>query len=112
MLNNIDKNNPFKVPENYFRDFNADIISKLPEKEFKVKKVPLWSKASKWIAVAAAVIVISVVGLNYTDNASTTNADDQTNVHEDKLALLQNDYYLFLEDATNQNMYNEVLYSE
>lgn len=112
MLNNIDKKNPFKVPENYFRDFNADMISKLPEKEPKAKVVPLWSRVSKWVAVAAAVVVISVVGINYADTNSTANMDNQTNTLDDKLALLQNDYYLFLEDEANQSIYNEVLYSE
>lgn len=112
MLNNIDKKNPFKVPENYFQDFNADIISKLPEKAPKKKIVPLWRSVSKWTAVAAAVVVISVIGINYAENNSTTSFEDQATLLDDKLASLQNDYYLFLEDEANQSMYNEVFYSE
>jgi hypothetical protein len=33
-LEEIDKsNNPFKVPDNYFAQFNEEIMNRLPEKE-------------------------------------------------------------------------------
>ena len=64
-LKEIDKsNNPFKVPENYFTQFNEDIINRLPEKEFYApKQVPLWDKVKPWIYLAAM-----FVGMYFTIN--------------------------------------------
>src|SRR5690554_3519388 len=64
-LKEIDKsNNPFKVPENYFAQFNEDIINRLPEKEFYApKQVPLWDKVKPWIYLAAM-----FVGMYFTIN--------------------------------------------
>lgn len=46
MLDNFDKSKkPFKVPENYFENFNNRIMDQLPSKEEpKAKIVPLWRK--------------------------------------------------------------------
>jgi hypothetical protein len=33
-LEEIRKENPFRVPENYFEHFNQEIMNRLPEKDF------------------------------------------------------------------------------
>jgi len=45
-LQEVNRENPFKVPENYFARFNEEIMYRLPEKEFvPPRKVSLWEKA-------------------------------------------------------------------
>lgn len=57
-LKEIDNsNNPFKVPENYFAQFNKEIMDRLPEKEFFAPKpVPLWDRVKPWVYLAAMFI--------------------------------------------------------
>ncbi len=44
-LDEIEKRNPFKVPENYFADFNQEIMNKLPEKKATApKQITLWER--------------------------------------------------------------------
>lgn len=115
MLNKFDKQtDPFKVPENYFADFNANIMDKLPSKEKKgVRKVSLWEKLLPWTAVAAIFFgVILSVGIfdkdisplksNGVKNSSTsvsTTAEDE-------------DFLLYMQDEAVSSLYNESLYSE
>ncbi len=53
-LDEIEKRNPFKVPENYFADFNQEIMNKLPEKKAAApKQITLWERVKPWIYMAA-----------------------------------------------------------
>lgn len=47
--------NPFKVPENYFAQFNEDIMKHLPEEEKIIsnKQVALWDRVKPWVYLAA-----------------------------------------------------------
>ena len=48
----------FKIPENYFEQFEAQMMNNLPEREVKV--VSLWQRKSVWVSGAAAVFIISI----------------------------------------------------
>jgi len=121
MLNNFDKNkNPFKVPENYFENFNSRIMEQLPEKEeYKIKIVPLWKKVLPWTAVAAALFgILFSVGLF--DNNTDVNPDKvlaqqkKDNVESVDTYLDEDDiedYYLFLQDEVQKYQYKEMLYN-
>jgi hypothetical protein len=120
MLDNFDKNkNPFKVPENYFENFNGRIMEQITHKEEnKVKIVPLWKKVLPWTAVAAALFgILFSVGLF-----------DKTNVNPDKVLAEQKsdniksagayssddeeeDYYLFLQDEVRKSHFKEMYYN-
>ncbi|NLX67735.1 MAG: hypothetical protein GXZ19_13405, partial [Bacteroidales bacterium] len=54
-LKAIDKTtNPFKVPDNYFAQFNEEIMNRLPEKEIVVPEpVSIWDKVKPWVYLAA-----------------------------------------------------------
>lgn len=113
MLENKNKKNPFSVPENYFQNFNAEIMNNLPEKEVNKKKiVPLWKTVSRWTAIAAAVTGLAFVGMHYMDNntrqpntVDATHASDNTEAEE-------NDYYLFLEEDATRIAYRDALFYE
>ena len=111
MLNNIEKNNPFRVPENYFQNISSEIMAQIPEKEQKKKIVPLWKTITRWSAVAAAFVGVAFIGANYMDN-STTEENVPNTSNQEQLASIQNDYFLFVEDETSQSDYYDVFYSD
>lgn len=120
MLNNFDKNkNPFKVPENYFENFNSKMMEQLPEKEEnKAKIVPLWKKVLPWTAVAAALfgILFSVGLFDKTDVSPDKVLAEQKKDNIETLdAYLDEDdvedYYLFLQDEVRKSQYKEMLYN-
>jgi len=113
MLDNKEKKNPFMVPENYFQDFNAEIMNKLPENEGNKKKiVPLWKSVTKWVAAAAVVTGIAFVGVNQMEmkNSSPVNVVQAENniSSDDSEAAIENDYYLYLEEEAAYMAYNEI----
>lgn len=131
-LEDIKKQNPFKVPENYFENFNVDIMSKLPQKDNKtteehkdIKQKPtLWKKILPWTAVAAACCGILVfIGIFPGQDATTIN--DKTTAQQSKDAITTNastsniastpeseEFYLFLEDETTKSLYYDKIGAE
>ena len=61
-LKAIDKTtNPFKVPDNYFAQFNEEIMNRLPEKEIVVPEpVSIWDKVKPWVYLAAMFVGLSI----------------------------------------------------
>ena len=120
MLDKFDKNeSPFKVPENYFENLNAEIMTKLPQKEksSSVKKAVLWKKILPWTAIAA---MLCGVIMNWDRIADTMGAPvsvseaeilpDKTTVNQDGLASLsEEDFYLYVEDQVTATNMKEML---
>lgn len=76
--------NPFKVPENYFAQFNEEIMNRLPEKEIVAPRtVSLWEKAKPWVYLAAL-----FVGLYFTVNF-LKKAPGNDNTAENQVAIQQ-----------------------
>ena len=75
-LEEIDKsNNPFKVPEDYFTQFNEDIMKQLPEKQiFARQPIRLWDRVKPWVYLAAMFI-----GMHFTINILLKKSDDLAN---------------------------------
>ena len=122
MLDNLNKSqNPFKVPENYFQNFNAEIMDKLPAKEIPaVKKIPLWKKVVPWTAVAAAFIgVLFLTGVfnsNTTSDPTLAGIAQQTgdiNVNDDSILISEEEdiFYAFLEDEVLKAQYKQMMYN-
>lgn len=108
MLNNIEKKNPFGTPENYFQQFNVDIMSQLPKKQSK-KIVPLWKSVTKWAVAAAVMVGVAVVAVNQLDNNQpSVPAASPTEV----VSSLEDDYYSFIEEEATQSMYMDAFYAE
>src|SRR5690554_1923172 len=78
-LKEVDKGNPFKVPENYFAQLNEEIMNRLPEKEFvPPQPVSLWNKAKPWVYMAAM-----FVGLYITINFLTRDGESNLSSRQD-----------------------------
>lgn len=107
MLNDIDKKIPFRIPENYFENFNTQMMDKLPEKTKQVKKAPLWRTVTKWSAAAAILAAVSLVGINFIESSHTQK---KTMEQTENMASLQNDYYQFIEDEATQLAYKDSFY--
>jgi hypothetical protein len=111
MLDNINKKNPFRVPENYFEDFHTNMMTKITQ-ESKAKIVPLWMRLASWSAVAAAFVgIIIAVGF-----LKTTPAADRQTAETGNAAATQpekvyasssedEDFYLYLENQVAKQSY-------
>jgi hypothetical protein len=109
MLDNFDKTKkPFKVPENYFENFNGSIMEKLPAKDNKAKIVPLWKKVLPWTAAAAifcgVLFTTGVLKKSYPD-------DQPVAISATLSSSLEDDYFLFLEDEVVKLQYQEAIYN-
>lgn len=99
-LNNIGKENPFKVPERYFENFSENLMSQLPEKESKEPQViSLWERVRPWMYMAAmfAGIVLMVnifvsqpepvrIFSEDVDKISIDEIDEIDSYYQDKIA--------------------------
>lgn len=109
MLDNFDKTkSPFKVPENYFENFNREIMESLPAKENKAKIIPLWKKVLPWTA-AAAIFCGVIFTTGVLDKSS--KADSNVTISPNLSSSLEDDYFLFLEDEVVKSQYKEMVYS-
>ena len=85
--NNKEIKSGFKVPENYFEQFEAKMMAQIPvEKETKV--VSLFYKKQVWISAIAAVFLLAIAIPVYFNMASESNLDAST--IENYLAQQQN----------------------
>ena len=67
----------FKVPDNYFEQFEAKMMAQIPvEKETKV--VSLFYKKQVWISAIAAVFLLAIAIPVYFNMASESNLDAST----------------------------------
>lgn len=113
--------NLFKVPENYFENFNAEIMDKLPAKK-QVKIVPLWKKVLPWTAVAAVLTgLILTIGLmnnsedTVADHIGGKDASNDENVISSTRQLSaaeEDDYFKYLEDEATRSSYRDMLYND
>ena len=72
--------NPFRVPENYFEDFTARMMSRLPAEEEATTNVVSMdghrrrNKWVSWLTTAAAILAGVVIGLFIVDNQQQSPA--------------------------------------
>ncbi len=65
----------FKVPENYFEQFEAKMMAQISE-EKETKVISLFYKKQIWISAVAAVILLAIAIPVYFNMASESNLDD------------------------------------
>lgn len=112
MLDNFDKTkNPFKVPENYFENFNREIMENLPAKENKAKIIPLWKKVLPWTAAAAIFCGVLFTTGVLEKSSKTDLTNPNVTVSQNLSSSLEDDYFLFLEDEVVKSQYKEMIYS-
>ena len=117
-LENMNKNNPFSVPEGYFENLTNQILTNLPEKENKKKSLKLvtWKKISSWVYLAAMITGIAFVGklfvsqeqpsqITVQEKISPNIYTETTSTEEDILLSYVSDYELFeyLSEFTQTN---------
>ena len=126
-LENIDKSNPFRVPENYFAQFNEDIMYKLPVKLKPViepKRVTLWNKARPWV-YAAAIFVLMFVGIqfykysvnNRINNKQVASTQPQAfkgNIDKywSTVNISEDEFYQYLENQLTEDSYYDFIYNQ
>lgn len=125
-LKDIDKNKtPFKVPDNYFENFNEEIMNLLPEKEFQEPvKITMWDRAKPWVYMAAMFL-----GLYFMINFLTNNnggADVQepvvaeqsiegatsTSNYWSTVHITEEEFYNYLEDQLIDDGYYDYMYDQ
>lgn len=119
-LVDINKEIPFKVPENYFSQFNESIMTKLPEKEVKqIEPVTLWDKSKTWIYMAAMffglfftvkVLVTSTDTLNPTHNIASTSIYQQDSWDDVKIS--EEEFFDYLETQFVDENYYDLVYNQ
>lgn len=119
-LADINKNVPFKVPENYFSQFNESIIEALPEKKITpVKPVTLWQKSQTWVYMAAMflglfftmkVIVDSTDKYNPKVNTASTTISQQDYWNDVKIS--EDDFFEYIETQFIEEDYYDLIYNQ
>ena len=115
-LQDIHKKMPFKVPENYFADFNARIVDELPQREFNAPKtIPMWDKVKPWVYLAAMFLGFYVT-INYivnNNNASQPQVTQQyiydqstpNSSYWSTVKISEEEFYNILEDQLMDDGY-------
>ncbi|MEN9919281.1 MAG: hypothetical protein RL662_1717 [Bacteroidota bacterium] len=116
MLNNIDRKNPFIVPQNYFENINDQILHNLPSEELEVtKKVSLFRPIAKWASIAAVISGLLFLGVDYFQDDTRVNfgvALSSANEIGKESVAIEDEYYLFLEDQAARIAYKDDYYSD
>lgn len=125
-LQEIDKTNPFSVPENYFSEFNKEIMDLLPEKEFVAPKtVSMWDRVKPWVYMAAMFIGFYFI-INFlmpertgTDDTINTASTQQvtsgfadTDNYWSTVHVTEEEFYLYLEEQLIDDGYFDLMYDQ
>ena len=122
-LADINKKVPFKVPENYFSQFNESIMAMLPEKVVEpVKPISLWDKSKTWVYMAAMflgliftmkVLVTTTDTSNTVNNTASTSLSQEDNWNDVKIS--EEEFFDYIEtqfvDENYYNLVNNEVYS-
>lgn len=123
-ISQIDKRNPFTVPENYFARFNEEIMNRLPEKEIKKPKtVSMWDKAKPWVYMAAMFMgiffTLQLLVKNTTNNrraladqAATLQSAQLADDYWSKVQITEEEFYRYLEDQLIKDGYYDYMYNQ
>lgn len=110
--NSSNKKNPFKVPENYFQDFNTKIMEQIAKEEnTKAKKIiPLWKKVLP-LAVAIAACVAVIFNVTSISDANSLQVE-QKNSYTNNITVSEDEMFDIMEDQLIAASYQDVLFEE
>lgn len=120
-LNNIEKKNPFRVPDGYFEEFNKNIMERLPEKEQVATKVSLWKMAEPWLYLAAMFVggylmiqvFMTATGNSPKDNVVADNKTATTEIEDwSNIQISEEEFYQYLEEQLVNDGYYDYVYNE
>jgi len=112
-LDIIERTNPFSVPEDYFDNFVADMMSKLPEHPVvEPKVISLWEKVKPWIYMAAIFIGAALI-TNFFTKVSDKRQDIASIYASEGLKLNSSndidEYYHYYEDELAKIVYDDTV---
>ncbi|MDR0768357.1 MAG: hypothetical protein LBE71_00360 [Dysgonamonadaceae bacterium] len=113
-LDAIPKNDPFKVPEDYFENFVADLMSKLPERPVETPQtVSLWERIKPWTYMAAMFAGIALM-LNLFTKKPGKGQDFTVPAYVSEGLNLSSsndieDFYRYYEDELTKIMYDDTV---
>ncbi|HOI80128.1 MAG TPA: hypothetical protein PLI30_11055 [Petrimonas sp.] len=116
-LSEIDRRNPFTVPEDYFSRFNEHIMARLPEKEMvEPKKVSMWDKAKPWVYMAAMFMgiffTIQLLTRNTTNQVATISSTQFTDDYWSTVQITEEEFYQYLEEQLVNDGYYDYMYNQ
>ena len=112
-LDIIKRTNPFRVPEGYFDNFAADIMSKLPERLVEEPKViNLWEKVKPCIYMTAIFAGVALI-INFFAKLSDKRQDIAATYASEGLKLNSSndidDYYHYYQDELTKIVYDDTI---
>ncbi|WP_352422505.1 hypothetical protein [Proteiniphilum sp.] len=127
-LEEIDKTkNPFKVPENYFAQFNQEIMNRLPEKEIVVPEpVSMWDRAKPWVYLAAMFVGLYITidflmktpgNDNMAENQiasqqTLSGSYENTDNYWSTVQITEEEFYQYLEEQLVDDSYFDYMYHQ
>jgi hypothetical protein len=125
-LEEIEKSKyPFKVPENYFAQFNEEIMRRLPEKEIvKPHTVSIWDKVKPWVYMAAMFIGFYITiqfltrdngennrGTGETATRQTLTGSTQADNYWSTVQITEEEFFEYLEEQIIDDGYYDYMYN-
>jgi len=105
-LEELKKNNPFKVPEGYFENLTDQIMTQLPEKEAATPQVvSLWGRVKPWLYAAAMIAGVAVLAKSFISSPDQTKKNLNLTSSADIEA-----FYQYYEDELTNSLYHDAFY--
>ena len=119
--------NPFKVPENYFAQFNEEIMNRLPEKEIVVPEpISMWDRAKPWVYLAAMFVGLYITinflmktpgNDNTTENQiasqqTLSGSYENTDNYWSTVQITEEEFYQYLEEQLVDDSYFDYMYHQ
>ncbi len=112
ILENIEKKNPFTVPEGYFNNLTAQIMDSLPEKREEKRTSPtnlkVWKKISPWVYMAAMICGMTF-GIRFFIEYNTPRMDSTTTAHKNAETVSLSEEDILVSSVSDYELY-EYLY--
>lgn len=106
-LDDIEKKNPYRVPDNYFDEVNMKIISSLPRELPKPEKKSLIYSLRPYLAVAASVallLALSYTGIRIFESGKKVLSMSEISTQEISDAYLYESDFTAVEDGIAQTI--------
>ncbi len=115
-LENIDKKVPFKVPENYFSQFNESLMAKLPVKETpQVRRITMWEKSKPWLYMAAMFLGLFFTIQLITKDATTSQFASNNLQAEQSwsdVKISEDEFFDYVETQFVDENYYDLVYNQ
>ena len=84
-LNKYSKSNPFKVPDNYFEDFNHQLMKKIDDEENKSSEKWKIRSLKPFLAIAAGFLILFSIWFMFLGKLGSKEMSANNETHEEAL---------------------------